>query len=422
MERTAHAVLSDFFGRMARYAVVVMTQRTHLLTGIFVPLIAISCFAQAAPSTTAQAAAHMRLAEQYLAQRRPDLALPELKQVVAIDPENVDAQANLGVLLFFRGSYADAAPHLRIAVEKKPDTWKIQALLGLAEAHTQQPQASRADLAAAFPHLDVSPFQLQVGQALIDSYTSTQDLDKAAAIVSDLLASRPTDVSLTYLSYRLYSDLAGRSLITLALVGPDSAEMHQAMARELARHDDNAAAIANYRDAIRINPNLPGLHTELGDVLYYSDDPKLKAQAAGEFQAALKLNPLDESAQLYLGMIAEQDGDLKLALDDDTRATQLDPNDTDAFTELAKVLVLMNQRDKAQQALEHAVEVDPSNYVAHYRLAGLYRRQGNDAQVKDQVDAYKKYKDMKDKLEQIFQSMRVASGQHPDTEDAGPKQ
>jgi Tfp pilus assembly protein PilF len=383
---------------------------------------AVVCSGQTAQVGHSQAQTHLRLAEQYLAEQRPDLALPELKEVVALDPENVDAQANLGVLYFFRGAYADAAPHLRIAVRKKPDAWKIQALLGLAEARLDQAKASRADLAAAFPHLDVSSFQLQVGQALIDNYTSTEDLDKAAAVVSDLLVSRPTNVALNYLSYRLYSDLAGRSLLTLALVGPDSAEMHQAMARELARHDENAAAIANYREALRINPNLPGLHTELGDLLYYSQDTKLQAGAAGEFEAALKVNPDDEKAQLYLGMIAEQDGDLKIALEDDTRATQLDSNDTDAYTELAKVLVLMNQRGKAQQALERAVQIDPSNYVAHYRLAGLYRQQGKTEQVKEQIDAYKKYKGMKDKLEKVFQGMRVASGQHPDTQDADPMQ
>jgi Tfp pilus assembly protein PilF len=399
-----------------------MSPKTVLLAWVLIPGIALSCLGQAAPASHSQEQTHLRLAEQYLAQRRPDLALPELKQVVALDPGNVDAQANLGVLYFFRGAYADAAPHLRVAVKMKPDAWKIQALLGLAEARLGQAKASRADLAAAFPHLDGSPFQLQAGQALIDNYTSTEDLDKAATIVSDLLSSRPTDPQLIYLSYRIYSDLAGRSLLTLALAAPESAEMHQAMARELARHDENAAAIVNYREAIRIDPNLPGLHTELGDLLYYSQDVKLQAQAPVEFEAALKVNPDDEKAQLYLGMIAEQDGDLKIALEDDTRATQLDQNDPDAYTELAKVLVLMNQRDKAQQALERAIQIDPSNYVAHYRLAGLYRQRGENAQVKEQIDAYKKYKGMKDKLEQIFQSMRVASGQHPDTDSAGPKQ
>jgi hypothetical protein len=44
-----------------------------------------------------QAAQHARQAQQYLAQQRPDLAIPEFKAVVDLDPKNLDAQANLGV-------------------------------------------------------------------------------------------------------------------------------------------------------------------------------------------------------------------------------------------------------------------------------------------------------------------------------------
>ena len=93
-------------------------------------------------------------------------------------------------------------------------------------------------------------FQLDLGKALIDSYTASGDLDKAATTVSELLSSRPTDTSLLYLSYRLYSDLTGRAMLTLALSAPESAQMHEVMARELARHGDNTPAIANYREAI----------------------------------------------------------------------------------------------------------------------------------------------------------------------------
>lgn len=381
----------------------------------------VTSLAQTSSGSKDQAALHMQKAQEYLAERRPDLAIPELQEVVALDPSNVNARANLGVLLFFRNDYAGALPDLRAAVQMKPDLWKIQGLLGLDEAHLQNADASRSDLAAAFPHLTEPQFQLEVGQALIDNYTATEDLDKAAAVVADLLSTRPTDVHLLYLSYRLYSDLAGRAMLTLALSAPNSAEMHQVMARELARRDDNAPAIANYREALRIDPHLPGAHTELGDLLFHSPDVKLQAQAKAEFEAALAVNPRDEQAQLLLGEIAEQSGDLPTALADDTRALQLDPNDTDACVEAGKVLVLMDQRDKAQQMFERAVQIDPSNYVAHYRLAAIYRQEDRPEDVKQQIAEYEKYKQMKDKLEQIFQQMRVASGLHPDKEDAGPQ-
>ena len=41
--------------------------------------------------------------------------------VKALDPKNVDAQGNLGILLFFRPGYAQAVPHLRAAVKLQPE-------------------------------------------------------------------------------------------------------------------------------------------------------------------------------------------------------------------------------------------------------------------------------------------------------------
>jgi hypothetical protein len=61
---------------------------------------------------------------------------------------------------------------------------------------------------------------------------------------------------------------------------------------------------------------------------------------------------------------------------------------------------------------ERAVQIDPTDYVAHYRLSTLYREAGNESAAKEQVAEYLKYKGMKDKLKKIFQDMRVLSGQH----------
>ncbi len=93
-----------------------------------------------------QIAAHSRLAQQYLNQRRPDLAIPELQALVSLEPRNLDAQANLGVLLFFQGDYVKAEPHLRAALEMQPNLTKIQALLGMAEKRTGQIANARTHL------------------------------------------------------------------------------------------------------------------------------------------------------------------------------------------------------------------------------------------------------------------------------------
>lgn len=391
----------------------VMTSRSLLCAILLLPctvgLAAPLAIQTAAPSKKQQAAQHIRASQQYLQQQRPDLAIPELQKAVALEPQNVDARGNLGVLLFFRGDYAGAIPELQVAVKLKPDLWKLQGLLGLAELHTGAVENGQSDLNTALPHLTEQKFKSQVGNALVSSYISTGDSDKAAAIVSQLLADNPTDTSLLYTSYRLYSDLTDKALLTMALTDPDGARMHQMMGRELARHGDEAQAIVNLREALKIDPRLPGAHFDLGELLYNSSNEQLQAQAEPELQAAVADNPDDARAHLLLGQAAEKRGDTKTAYSEISRAVELQPNDVDALVELGKVQMTMNETDKAQATFERAAKADPSNTVARYRLSMIYRRQGRTADAEQQMTEYKKYKEMQSKLEKIFHDMRVGS-------------
>jgi cytochrome c-type biogenesis protein CcmH/NrfG len=285
--------------------------------------------------------------------------------------------------------------------------------------HLANNDEARTNLASALPHLKEQKIQDEVGQALIANYSQTGELEKAANIVSILLESQPDNTKYLLLSYSLYSDLASRSMLTMALTSPDSGEMHEIMARELQHHGDEAAAVANYRDAIQLNPKLPGVYYEYGMLLYNSTDEKLQAEAASQFQAAVAQNPRDEKSQLMLGEIAAKTGDMKAAYDADSRAVELQPNDTDACTELAKVLINRNEKQKARTLLEHAVEIDPSNYTAHYRLSTLDRQEGRAEDARRELADYEKYKAMQAKLDSIFHAMRVPVNSKPGDAD-GP--
>jgi tetratricopeptide (TPR) repeat protein len=391
-----------------------MTCRAVLCALLLLPLTASTSVGQVAKSQAGaskeqQARQHIQASQRYLQQQRPDLAIPELQKAVALEPQNVDARGNLGVLLFFRGDYGGAVPELRVAVKLKPELWKLQGLLGLAELRTGAIEAGNADLESALPHLTEQKFKTEVGNALVTSYTSTGDTEKAAAIVSQLLADQPTNTELLYSSYRLYSDLTDKALVTMALTDPDGALMHEMMGRELARHGDEAQAIVNLREALKINPHLPSAHFELGELLYNSTNDTSKAQAEPEFQAAIADNPADEQAHLMMGEAAAKRGDTKTAFTEDSKAVELQPNDADALVELGKILMTMNENDKAQEMFERAVKADPTNTVARYRLSVLYRRQGKTSEADQQMTEYKKYKDMKSKLEKIFHDMRMGT-------------
>lgn len=340
---------------------------------------------------------------------------------MALDPNNVDAHGNLGVLLFFQLAYADAIPQFRAALKLRPTLWKIQALLGIAEKRTGDINAARGDLEKAFPKVPEEKIRIETGTELIEIYSGMGDLEKAATIVSVLRGLEPTDEALTYTAYRIYSDLAAESLLSLSVVAPNSAHMHQAMAHELAKHGNTAEAMENYRAALKIDPRLPGVHFEFAEMLNSQATAESRQEAEKEYQAALEINPLDEQSECRLGDIAARRNDLKEAYERYRRAVQLQPGDPEASIGLAKVLMSMDQPEKAEPLLKHALQLDPTSAVAHFRLSTVYRQMGRTADAKHELEEYQKYKDMKEKLLEIYHEMRLEPAKK-ENDDTDPRQ
>jgi tetratricopeptide (TPR) repeat protein len=370
-------------------------------------LVVLPCFSTTSLSRQEQIESHMRQAQVYLNENKPDLAAAEFRAIVALDPKNVDARGNLGVLLFFQGAYADAVPQLRAALKLQPALWKIQALLGMAEKRTGDIKSALGNLQKAFPELKERKIQIDTGMELIEIYSGSGDLDRAAAIVSVLRELDPTNVELIYTAYRVYSDIADESRLSLIVVAPNSARTHQMMAHELARQGKADEAIANYREALKIDPKLPGLQFELAEMLNNSTIPNAREEAESEYRAALAANPSDEKSECRLGDLAALKGDQKAANEHYERALKLQPNDAEANIGLAKTLMSMNQSEKALPLLEHAVNLDPASAVAHFRLSTVYRQMGRAADAKRELEEYQKYKDMKEKLRELYRQMRL---------------
>jgi Tfp pilus assembly protein PilF len=365
------------------------------------------CFSQTTPEKQKEFAAHIQKARGYLDEKQPALAIPEFQAAVAIDPDNVDAQANLGVLLFFQGKADDSIPHFRAALKDQPGLVKIQGLLGMAESRTLDFEDARRDMAAAFPSLQDHRFQMQLGLELVGLYTESADLENAAAVIAQLRKANPDSAEVLYAAYRTYSDLAGESMLALSLAAPDSAQMHQLLAHEDVRQGNTKGAITQYRKAIAIDPHLPGIHFELAELLQTSTDETVKKEAEQEYHAALLENPQNEKSILRLAEIDAQRGNIEQSYKEYSRAVELQPADADAKLGFAKSLIERNQSEKALPLLEDAIQLEPTNATAHYRLATLYRKMGRVDDAKRQVELYQKFKEMKEKLRTLYKELQV---------------
>jgi tetratricopeptide (TPR) repeat protein len=376
-------------------------------------LLARPCLSQSAPSRQQQLESHARQAQAYLNEHKLNLAASEFRAIVALAPNNVDARANLGVLLFFQGKYGEAIPQFRKALNLQPQLWKIQALLGIAEKRTGDFRDARGDLEKAFPKVREEKIRVETGMELIDLYSQTADLDRAAAVISVLRKMEPTNDAILYSAYRVYSELTEQSTLSLMIAAPNSAYMHELMGLDLAKHGHPAEAMENFRVAIKIDPQLPGPHYELAGMLNAS--AATREEAEREYEKALALNPFDEASECRLGDIAAEEGNTKEAYERYMRAMQLRPDDAQASLGLAEVLMSMGQMERAEPLLDRSIRLDPTSAVAHFRLSTLYRRTGRAADAERELQQYQKYKTMKQKLGDLFHTLRA----QPVKEDGG---
>jgi Flp pilus assembly protein TadD len=79
-------------------------------------------------------------------------------------------------------------------------------------------------------------------------------------------------------------------------------------------------------------------------------------------------------AQLYLGRLALQEGNLVEAGDHFRRAAEANPSGAEPYIDLGQLHIRAKEYDLAAEALNRALQLAPDNYSANFNLLLLYRR------------------------------------------------
>src|SRR5206468_12116926 len=132
-------------------------------------------------------------------------------------------------------------------------------------------------------------------------------------------------------------------------------------------------AVAEYRKAIKKAPAALDLHYRLGRaILMESHAPETLSRARQEFEAELKLNPNDAVAEYQVGQILAAENNPGAAARFE-RAAGLNPNFAEALVALGQLRLEAKRLPEAITLLERAVELQPKNESARYRLMVAYR-------------------------------------------------
>jgi len=328
--------------------------------------------------------------------------------VLALDPKNTEAHANLGVIEFFRNDCQSAAQDLRQAVTAKPSLARAEALLGMCEKRLGD-RAAQKTLDKAFSQVTDLKLRTQVGLELTDLYQRNGDLEHVASVMGALVGLNPESPDILYFAQRTYSELADDTLNKLAVVAPGSGRMQQVIAERLVNGGDLKGAIEHYRKALDIDPHLVGVHYELSEAIIEASpsNPDSLNEAEKELQTAITNEGDSANIEAELGRIAYARSDIEQAFAHYTKAYSFNSGNVDAQLGLARVLAAQEKPQEAVKYLREAIAADPLNGEAHYRLALVYRTLKLPDDAKREVTLYEEIKKTKDQVKQLYREMNL---------------
>jgi len=363
---------------------------------------------------------HFQKAAEFLRANDTAAASKEFYAVLALDPNNADAYANLGVIAFSKRDYKTAAQNLRKALAISPSLTKSQALLGICE-HRLGDNSAKATLEKSFPKLKDKRLSVQAGMELAGIYDQEGDMDATASVMRSLVNIDPDNADILFMAQRVYTELADDTLNKLAIVAPGSARMQQVIAERLVNGGDLKGAIEHYRKALELDPRLPGMHYELGEALLQTapTDAGAQADAEKEFDAARQLEGDSARIECQYGAIALYQSDADKAFVHYQKAYALNPGESEAQIGMGKVLMMRDQPQAAIKYLHMAVESDPLNTEAHYRLALACKKLGLNAEAEKEMRLFDEIKKTKNQVKELYRQMNKPQKPEADPDPGG---
>ncbi len=318
------------------------------------------------------AAFHCNMAEAHRALGQLDRAVACCQTALRLQPTNVEAGNNLGLVLLAQGKHEAAAVQFQKVLETQPS---------FVMAHNNLGNAFR--------------LQGDLDQAIAQFRSALQfnpNLPEARSNLGQLLLERnELDEALLHC----------REAVRLK---PNFPEAHSNLGNVLREKGQLEEAKACYTESLRLNPNLGMTYNNMGQALqeegryeeasnWYQQALQRDSQsvrihcnyaslllelerddeAITRYQIALQIDPSHAEVHCGLGTVLREKGQAQNALTCYREAIRLKPELAAAHSQMGHLLEELGQLDEAETSLRQALKCDPQHASAMGQLATLRR-------------------------------------------------
>lgn len=324
-------------------------------------------------------------AKVYIQQQDWDNALVQLKIAVEQEPQNAEARFLLGRAYSEKAMYPEMVKAFRASLEIseqwrpnieriRDEKWTQAFNRGVQAGKEQDFDKAAEEFTMATV---INPENPDAFNNLGYAYTNLERLEEALQAYSQVFELDPDNVAAKINSGVIYFK-QGKS---------DKAAGYFEGA--LKSEPGNKSALTMW--ALSLETMATKQRTGLSEATTSEDSLKMKEQtqvtldkATEVYLRAIEAHPEDKNFAYNLGVLyAQQLRDYQAAVPMFQKVTEMDPEDVDAWFNLATAQLSLGDLDGAQPSLEKAIELEPDNGDAWYQLGIIYIKKGMKTQGED---------------------------------------
>lgn len=316
-----------------------------------------------------------------LAQGRYAEAESAFEKLKELEPDVAEVRANLGAIYFQERKYDKAVPELRQAIKLKPSLSKAATLLAISLSETGNYKEAIPGLEKGFARDPDAQVKRMCGLQLLRAHSGTQEDEKAVRTALELNRLYPNDPEILYHTGRIFGNFAYLTMKKLGDLAPDSVWRNEAAGEAYQSQGAYQQAISAYERVLKSNPSQLGIHFRIGRT-YQERARSTKSRddltaATREFLLELEIDPRNASAAYEIAEIHREGGDLPSAEKYFKMALSQYSDFQEAQVGLGATLISMDRASEALAHLQKAVELNPTDEVAWYRLSQAQKKLGN---------------------------------------------